>query len=486
MSIFLYERVSHKNSAVSGISIDEQIRAGLDYAYTSIPDHKLFGKSFDSDIPGVYCDKAVSGWDRPFACRPAGIMIMRDIKPGDHVVFYSVDRAARNLRDFCNMTWEFERMGVYCHYITDQINSSTAVGRFQLHMKASAAQFFSDLISERTREALAIRRMQKGLAATPSYKSKTKWIATIDNPAPPTLPKIERPVGRILRYERVSHDLQYTSGLGLEQQSIANAAAAERLSKELGGTIDRVFVDPAVSAFSKKFSERPAGRELLEYAQPGDDIVIYRLDRAWRNPGDAIEMAQKLMDRNIYLHFVCEGIRTDTRQGAEWIAVLASMAHMESSMKSIRTKQALDACRRAGRPVGTMPIGWRGKKIGHNMKKLVLSPKELGRRCTVYLMKHALDMRPVDMDKAVLAMRCYRRRKPATLADMKQSKIWRALGVCEEFKAKLSESLWNSILDRSWRILNTPIPREYWYRPKWKGDAMSVVEFSRLHSLSSR
>jgi DNA invertase Pin-like site-specific DNA recombinase len=481
MSVFIYARVSHRSSADSGISIDDQIARGHRYASDIIPDVPQSIHSFGSSLPGVFCDEAVSGWNKPFSMRPAGLCLSRVIQPGDHIIFYSVDRAARNMRDFCNMAWDFDRKGVHVHFLSEQINSATAIGKFQLHMRGAAAQFFSDLISERTREALAIRRMNAGLKPLPG-KKHTKWVANSDLAAWNTIQAAApgRPIGTIYRYERVSTDRQYTSGLGLQHQSRATLQAANRLREELGSTIfDTPFSDPAISAFSKKFHERQAGKALLDIVQPGDDIVIYRLDRAWRNPGDAIEMVEQLFERNIYVHLINEGIRTDTRQGVEWIGVLAAMAHMESSMRSTRVKQALASCKSRGRPYsGQMPLGWRGKEIKPGVKKMVLDVPEIANRAVVYVMKHEFGMREVDIDAAMLAIKCMKNKATATLAMMTKRRVWETLKKCEEFRDSLSPHLWEDVLSSAREKLNIPIPRRHWYRPKWEGDEISIAQLS--------
>jgi DNA invertase Pin-like site-specific DNA recombinase len=476
-SAFLYTRVSHHNSELSGISTDDQVKCGQQYALT-LPGVQFSNERFSHDDPGVFCDRAISGWSRPFSLRPAGSALLSHIRQGDHVIFYSVDRAARNVRDFCNTIWEMERRGAYIHYISDQINSASAIGKFQLNMRAAAAQFFSDLASERIREALAIRRMQQGVELKYN-RSKTRWVANVDLVQNIPAVSVDRPVNRILMYERVSSDQQYISGLGLEHQSISIKTAAERLHAEHGGLIDRLFSDPAVSAYSKKFSERKAGGELLEYAQPGDDIVIYRVDRAWRNPADAMEMAKILAEKQIYLHFVNEGIRTDTRQGAEWITVIAAMAHMESTLKSVRTKRALDECRRQGRRIGgQMPAGMGATEIRPGVKKLVVDKDEVAKRQIPMLINEVLGLRRVDTDRALTALHCYDNKEKATLKHVKDWKVWEQIQYCKRLRDTLSPTLWEDTLEMARARLHIPIERKYWYRPKWEGDSMTIADYS--------
>jgi DNA invertase Pin-like site-specific DNA recombinase len=467
MSVFLYARVSHQSSADSGISINNQIAAAISYASTNIPGVEFSPKNFRSSLPGVFIDNAVSGWSKSFTQRPAGRALTDELKAGDHIIFYSIDRMARRLRDFCNTTDEWEKRGVFVHYITDQINTATAIGKLQANIRAAMAQFVSDLISDRTREASLIRKMRG--ERKDAKKPKATWLPSkYKEEAQVEGDKLYRG-GTIYRYERVSSDPQYRSGLGLEYQSRANFEHAIRLSEETGATIGRAFIDPAVSSFTKRFAERKAGKALLSVLQPGDHIVLYRLDRGWRNPVDCVETCESLRKRGIFVHMVNEGIRTDTQQGMEWISLMASMAHLESSLKSKRVKEALATCKAQGRATNHPRSGFTVERVG-NTKKLVVSRKGAKRLAAVWLMRHELNLGTKQIEDVLVAWKCMadKRCDRVSLTHYQRFEVQKILQRAEYLKSKLNKDSWRSIVKAARRKVRRPIPPEFWHLATWQ------------------
>ena len=95
--------------------------------------------------------------------RPAMQQLLRDVEAGgiDAVVIYKVDRLSRSLFDFARLMQTFDRHGVSFVSVTQQLNSSTPMGRLTLHVLLSFAQFEREIISERTRDKISAAR-QKG------------------------------------------------------------------------------------------------------------------------------------------------------------------------------------------------------------------------------------------------------------------------------------------------------------------------------------
>lgn len=466
MSIFLYSRVSHRSSKDSGISIDEQIRQGIEYASFNIP-HDLFSsKNFGSSEPGVFADEAVSGWSKAVTTRPAGRYMDSLLTTGDHVICYSIDRLARNLRDFANTTYYWQQRGINIHYIVDQINTSTANGRLQANILAAMAQWSSDITSERVREANAIRRMLKGQEPCVGKQSKNIWLPSeykVED-----LPKTDRRSGTVWRYERVSSDSQYTSGLGLKYQSQANLNYAQRHAAKIGSEVGEAFVEDAVSAFKVKFQDRPEGKRLLSIVKPGDDIVIYRSDRAWRNPGDAVDMTKLLHDKGVYIHLVSEGLRTDTGNGLDWIGLFSSVAHLESSLKARKTRESIDYCRRNGRPIGTIPKGFKAVAVGKK-KKLKLDINESAEAAAAVIMRHELQWSFNRVRDVLVAWRCRNKDVKCTQKQMVDiSTVQRAIIQAEAIKKKVPTAVWNNILEKAWGLIRKPIEPKYWWVMDWE------------------
>jgi site-specific DNA recombinase len=68
----------------------------------------------------------------------------------DVLVFWKLDRFCRSLVDVVNVERELKSHGVSLHSATDQVDTTTSVGRFVFRSLASAAELERDLISERS------------------------------------------------------------------------------------------------------------------------------------------------------------------------------------------------------------------------------------------------------------------------------------------------------------------------------------------------
>ncbi len=92
--------------------------------------------------------------------RPALQRLMADIEAGkiDCVIVYKVDRLSRSLLDFARMMQIFEQRKVSFVSVTQQFNTGTSMGRLVLNVLLSFAQFEREIISERTRDKIAMTR----------------------------------------------------------------------------------------------------------------------------------------------------------------------------------------------------------------------------------------------------------------------------------------------------------------------------------------
>lgn len=442
MKAFLYCRVSHKYSKDSGISIDDQLDRAKRYAASILPEH---------DIVSIF-DEGISAWSKGFAGRPGGRKITEDARRGDQIICYSIDRLCRNLRDFCNITHHFEQVGVGIHYLTNQINTATSSGKLQANVLAAMAQYASDLTSERTKEALLIKKLKE--SGDSKIKPKSKWIKSEFGLVLPE--SVGRKTGTIRMYERVSTQPQYISGLGLAWQEKANTEYAKELSSQLGCQIGERYSDPAISAFSIPFMERPAGKQLIEDLQPGDDVVIYRLDRGWRNTLDAMKTIKVIQDKGAYVHFVCERIRTDTGEGKEWISLMASIAQLESQMRSNRIKEAMARCRVEGRPTASPRFGFRTQNLPGRRKKLAVDEKKTLRAAQIWVLKNEIGLSSTQVESMVLAIEARERGRPANLAMHRRICTDVKLKKTEILREMIGESLWEKWVQKARESLSKP------------------------------
>lgn len=162
--IYLYVRCSHTDSAESGLGLDAQLSACLRYAEfikaTRHPDLQIVTKPF--------VDEKVSAYQKPtrrFISRKAGGRLVGILQPGDHVVFARLDRAFRHPPDFYATYELFASKGVTMHFADMQLDLGSAIGMVMAGFMATIAHWWSNYISERTKEGLAQRRLRNEIRA---------------------------------------------------------------------------------------------------------------------------------------------------------------------------------------------------------------------------------------------------------------------------------------------------------------------------------
>ncbi len=112
-------------------------------------------------LPDRYDDGGFSGGNLE---RPALRGLMSDIEAGkiDRVIVYKIDRLSRSLFDFAKLADFFEKHAVGIVSVTQQLDTSTSMGRLTLNMLLSFAQFEREMIADRTRDKVhAARRRGK-------------------------------------------------------------------------------------------------------------------------------------------------------------------------------------------------------------------------------------------------------------------------------------------------------------------------------------
>jgi DNA invertase Pin-like site-specific DNA recombinase len=108
-------------------------------------------------LPQHYNDGGFSG---ATLVRPALQRLLEDVQGGqiDCVVVYKVDRLSRSLFDFARLMRIFDQHGVSFVSVTQQLNSSTPMGRLTLNVLLSFSEFEREIIRERTRDKKAASR----------------------------------------------------------------------------------------------------------------------------------------------------------------------------------------------------------------------------------------------------------------------------------------------------------------------------------------
>lgn len=155
-----YTRVSTEEQATEGLSLKAQ--AERIRAYCTAAGLKLVE---------LFSDEGISA-AKPLAARPAGAQLLAALDAGAAaaVVAVKLDRLFRDAVDCLGTVRAWNERGIALHLLDlggSAFTSASALGRFFLTVMAGAAEMERNLISERTRAALAYKR------------SKGEWLGTV-------------------------------------------------------------------------------------------------------------------------------------------------------------------------------------------------------------------------------------------------------------------------------------------------------------------
>ena len=143
----------------------------IGYARVSTQDQEL-GLQLDA-LEQAGCEKIyqekVSGTAK---VRPQLEAMLEHLRKGDVVVVWKLDRPARSLKDLVSLVNQIQEKGASFQSVSDQIDTTSAHGKFTFHIFASLAEFERDIIRERTKAGLAAARARGRVGGRPKGLSK--------------------------------------------------------------------------------------------------------------------------------------------------------------------------------------------------------------------------------------------------------------------------------------------------------------------------
>lgn len=139
----VYIRVSTEDQAREGFSLGEQKEKLL-----------ALCKFKDLEVYKVYEDAGVSAKDMEH--RPQFQQMLQDMKDSkiNYIVAYKLDRITRSVRDLEELITLLEQYGCYLLCDRDDVNTSTANGKFFVRMLTVLSQLEIEIVSERTKFGL--------------------------------------------------------------------------------------------------------------------------------------------------------------------------------------------------------------------------------------------------------------------------------------------------------------------------------------------
>jgi site-specific DNA recombinase len=141
-----YVRVSTESQATDGVSLDAQQARIAAWCVAN-----------DAELAGVHIDAGISGGRADN--RPGLQEALADVcQAGGVLVVYSLSRLARSVLDTITITNRLNQAGADLVSLSEKIDTTSAAGKMIFRVMAVMAEFERDLISERTRGAMAYKR----------------------------------------------------------------------------------------------------------------------------------------------------------------------------------------------------------------------------------------------------------------------------------------------------------------------------------------
>lgn len=147
-------------------------------------------------------------------------------------------------------------------------------------------------------------------------------------------------MGKLIGYARVSTGEQ---DVNLQLDALKKAGCDEA----------NIFVDKASGARSS----RPGIDACIVALQPGDTLVVWRLDRLGRSMPHLVTLVEELLGKKIGFRSLCDGaIDTTTASGELMFNIFSALAQFERRLIQERTRAGLLAARSRGRKGGRKTI----------------------------------------------------------------------------------------------------------------------------------
>lgn len=173
----------------------------------------------------------------------------------------------------------------------------------------------------------------------------------------------------IYGYARVSTAKQASKGNSLEEQKQA--------LRDAGAPDENIVTDQ----YTGTKIDRPNFSVLISKLQPGDKLIVTKLDRFARTAVDGGKIVQDLWKRGVIIHILNMGLIDDTPMGKLLVTVLLAFAEFERDMIVERTQAGRESAREKGIRVDGRPPKYPRPQMDHAMELLSeYSYSEVARR----------------------------------------------------------------------------------------------------------
>lgn len=150
----------------------------IGYARVSTKDQRL--RMQRDGLKAVGCDRIFEdhGVSGKHASRSGLDHMLAELRRGDTLVVFKLDRLGRSVLHLADLLVRFEREGIHFCSICEGINTTTPGGKFIYHMFSAFAEFQRDIIVENTLAGLqAARRRGSKLGRPPVLNIESAMAA---------------------------------------------------------------------------------------------------------------------------------------------------------------------------------------------------------------------------------------------------------------------------------------------------------------------
>lgn len=184
------------------------------------------------------------------------------------------------------------------------------------------------------------------------------------------------------------------ASLGYARVSLADQNTDLQIRELEAAGCERIYRDHGLSGTRVS---RPELDKLLDRLGPGDEVVVWKLDRLGRNTRHLLELLDAFKARGIRFRSLRDGIVTDPASevgGAmaqAMVTIISAFAQLERDQLSERTKAGMAAAAANGRKSGRREVTTDHEKVkrARELKARGLKPADIGKiigasRASVY------------------------------------------------------------------------------------------------------
>lgn len=108
--------------------------------------------------------------------RPGFESALKTLQGGDHFIIWKMDRAFRSLRHALDTLEDFEARGIEFRSLTDQIDTTTPMGKCMYQIRNAFAELERNIISERTKAGMEAAKKRGVILGRPKKLSHAQVL----------------------------------------------------------------------------------------------------------------------------------------------------------------------------------------------------------------------------------------------------------------------------------------------------------------------